>query len=34
MKGDIFLWSVSEIIDLKALLKSAQTGKDAVDISF
>ena len=27
MKGEIFLWSVSKIIDLKSLLKSALTGK-------
>ena len=32
MKGEIFLWSVSKIIDLKSLLKSALTGKDAFDI--
>ena len=34
MKGKIFLWSVSKIIDLKSLLKSALTGKDAFDISY
>ena len=33
MKGEIFLWSVSKIIDLKSLLKSALTGKDVFDIS-
>ena len=33
MKGESFLWSVSKIIDLKSLLKSALTGKDAFDIS-
>ena len=33
MKGEIFLWSVSKITDLKSLLKSALTGKDAFDIS-
>ena len=33
MKGEIFLWSVSKIIDLKSLLKSALTGKEAFDIS-
>ena len=34
MKGEIFLWSVSKIIDLKSLLKPALSGKDAFDISF
>ena len=33
MKGEIAFWSVSKIIDLKSLLKSALTGKDAFDIS-
>ena len=33
LKGEIFLWSVWEITDLKSLLKSALTGKDAFDIS-
>ena len=33
MKGEIVFWSVSKIIDLKSLLKSALTGKDAFDIS-
>ena len=33
MKGEIFIWPVSKIIDLKSLLKSAVTGKDAFDIS-
>ena len=31
MKGDFF-WSVSKIIDLKSLLKSTVTGKDAFGI--
>ena len=30
MKSEIFLWAVSKIIDLKSLLKSALTGKDAL----
>ena len=34
MKGEIFLWSVSKIIALKSLLKSALTDKDAFDIYF
>ena len=34
MKGEIFLWSVSKIIDLKSFPKSALTDKDAFDISF
>ena len=33
MKGEIFLWSVSKIINLKSLLKSALTGKNDIDIS-
>ena len=33
MKGEIVFSSVSKIIDLKSLLKSALTGKDAFDIS-
>ena len=33
MKGEIFLWSVSKIIDLKSLLKSPLSGKGAFDIS-
>ena len=33
MKGAIFLWSVSKIVDLKTLLKSALTGKNAFDFS-
>ena len=33
MKGEIFICSVSKIINLKPLLKSALTGKDAFDIS-
>ena len=40
MKGEILIWSVSKIIDLKSLLKSAlksaqinKTGKDTFDIS-
>ena len=33
MKGEIFIWSVSKIINLKSLLKSALTDKDAFDIS-
>ena len=32
MKGEIFLWSVLKI-DLKSLLKSALTGKNAFDVS-
>ena len=32
-KGEIFLCSVSKIINLKSLLKSALTGKNAFDIS-
>ena len=30
MKGEIFIWSVSKTIDLKSLLKSVLTGKDAL----
>ena len=30
MKSEIFLWAVSKIIDVKSLLKSALTGKDAL----
>ena len=33
MKGGIFLWSVSKIVDLKLLLKLALTGKDIFNIS-
>ena len=33
MKGEIILWSVSKIIDLKSLLKLGLTGKNAFDIS-
>ena len=33
IKGEIFLWSVSKINDLKSLLRSALTRKDAFDIS-
>ena len=32
MMGEIFLWSVSKIIDLKSWIKSALNGKDAFDI--
>ena len=32
MKGEIFFWLISEIIDLNPLLKPALTGKDAFDI--
>ena len=30
MNGEIFLWSVPKIIDLKPLLKLALTAKDAL----
>ena len=33
MKGEIFLWAVTKISDLKSLLKSALTVKNAFDIS-
>ena len=33
MKSEIFIWSVSKIIYLKSLFKSALTGKDAFDIT-
>ena len=33
MKGEIMLWSVSKITDLKSLLKWAPTGKGAFEIS-